>query len=143
MAGGANSRLDELQAAVLLAKLPHLDAANARRRAIAARYSAALADLPLRCPPAPGAGHAMHLYVVRTPRRAALQAHLAARGIASDVHYPVADHLQPIWAHRQPPHLPVTEAACAQVLSLPCYPGLGDAQVDAVIDSVRCFFAES
>ena len=143
VAGGANSRLDELQAAVLLAKLPHLDAANARRRAIAARYSAALADLPLRCPPAPGAGHAMHLYVVRTPRRAALQAHLAARGIASDVHYPVADHLQPIWAHRQPPHLPVTEAACAQVLSLPCYPGLGDAQVDAVIDSVRCFFAES
>ena len=143
VAGGVNSRLDELQAAVLAAKLPHLDAANVRRRAIAARYSGALADLPLQCPPTPGADHVMHLYVVRTPRRAALQAHLAARGIASDVHYPVADHLQPIWAHRQPPHLSVTEAACAQVLSLPCYPGLGDAQVDAVIDSVRCFFAES
>jgi dTDP-4-amino-4,6-dideoxygalactose transaminase len=142
LAGGVNSRLDELQAAVLAAKLPRLDAANARRRAIAARYSAALADLPLRCPPAPGAEHVMHLYVVRTPRRAALQAHLAALGIASDVHYPIADHRQPIWAHRPPPSLPVTESACAQVLSLPCYPGLSDAQADAVIAGVRGFFAQ-
>ncbi len=142
LAGGVNSRLDELQAAVLAAKLPRLDAANARRRAIAARYSAALADLPLRCPPAPGAEHVMHLYVVRTPRRAALQAHLAALGIARDVHYPIADHRQPIWAHRPPPSLPVTESACAQVLSLPCYPGLSDAQADAVIAGVRAFFAQ-
>ncbi len=142
LAGGVNSRLDELQAAVLHAKLPRLDAANARRRAIAARYSAALGELPLRCPSAPGAEHVMHLYVVRTPRRAALQAHLAARGIASDVHYPIADHLQPIWSGRPVPQLPVTEAACAQVLSLPCYPGLTDAQADAVIEAVRGFFAE-
>ena len=142
VAGGVNSRLDELQAAVLLAKLPHLPAANARRRAIAARYSAALAGLPLQCPPAPGAEHVMHLYVVRTPRRAALQTHLAARGIASDVHYPIADHLQPIWAGQPRPQLPVTEAACAQVLSLPCYPGLTDAQADAVIEAVRGFFAQ-
>ena len=142
VAGGANSRLDELQAAVLLAKLPHLDAANAARRAIAARYSAAFADLPLTCPPPPGPDHVMHLYVVRTPRRAALQAHLAALGIASDVHYPIADHRQPIWAHRPPPSLPVTESACAQVLSLPCYPGLSDAQADAVIAGVRAFFAQ-
>lgn len=141
VAGGVNSRLDELQAAVLHAKLPHLEAANARRRAIAARYSAALGDLPLQCPPAPGLDHVMHLYVVRTPRRAALQAHLAARGIASDVHYPIADHLQPIWAQRPLPHLPVTEAACAHVLSLPCYPGLSDEQADAVIEGVRSFFA--
>ena len=142
LAGCVNSRLDELQAAVLLAKLPHLHAANARRRAIAARYSAALADLPLACPPAPGPEHVMHLYVVRTPRRAALQAHLAACGIASDVHYPIADHRQPIWAGRSVPPLPVTEAACAQVLSLPCYPGLTDAQADAVIEAVRGFFAK-
>lgn len=143
VAGGVNSRLDELQAAVLAAKLPHLDAANVRRRAIAARYSGALADLPLQCPPTPGADHVMHLYVVRTPRRAALQAHLAAHGIASDVHYPIADHLQLIWAHQPSLHLPVTEAACAQVLSLPCYPGLSDAQSEQVIEAVRGFFARA
>ena len=143
VAGGVNSRLDELQAAVLAAKLPHLDAANVRRRAIAARYSGALADLPLQCPPTPGADHVMHLYVVRTPRRAALQAHLAAHGIASDVHYPIADHLQLIWAHQPSLHLPVTEAACAQVLSLPCYPGLSDAQAEQVIEAVRGFFARA
>jgi len=140
VAGGANSRLDELQAAVLLAKLPHLDAANAARRAIAARYSAAFADLPLTCPPPPGPDHVMHLYVVRTPRRAALQAHLAAHGVASDIHYPLADHRQPVRA-APPPPLPVTDQACAEVLSLPCYPGLTQAQAARVIEAVRGFFA--
>ena len=140
VAGGANSRLDELQAAVLLAKLPHLDAANAARRAIAARYSAAFADLPLTCPPPPGPDHVMHLYVVRTPRPAALQAHLAAHGVASDIHYPLADHRQPVRA-APPPPLPVTDQACAEVLSLPCYPGLTQAQAARVIEAVRGFFA--
>ena len=140
LAGGVNSRLDELQAAVLLAKLPHLDAANAARRAIAARYSAAFADLPLTCPPPPGPDHVMHLYVVRTPRRAALQAHLAAHGVASDIHYPLADHRQPVRA-APPPPLPVTDQACAEVLSLPCYPGLTQAQAARVIEAVRGFFA--
>jgi len=139
--GGANSRLDELQAAVLLAKLPHLDAANASRRAIAARYSAAFADLPLTCPPPPGPDHVMHLYVVRTPRRAALQAHLAAHGVASDIHYPLADHRQPVRAAPPLPPLPVTDQACAEVLSLPCYPGLTQAQAARVIEAVRGFFA--
>jgi len=138
--GGGNSRLDELQAAVLRAKLPRLDAANAHRRDIAARYSAAFADLPLRCPPPPGEDNVVHLYVVRTPRRAALQAHLAVCGIASDVHYPLADHLQPVQAAASAPALPVTEAACAEVLSLPCYPGLTAAQCQQVIDAVRGFF---
>ena len=139
--GGGNSRLDELQAAVLLAKLPHLEAANAERRAIAAGYSAAFAGLPLDCPPPPGPEHAMHLYVVRTPRRAALQAHLAAHGVASDIHYPLADHRQPVRAAQPLPHLPVTEAACAEVLSLPCYPGLTAPQGARVIEVVRNFFA--
>jgi len=139
--GGGNSRLDELQAAVLLAKLPHLEAANAERRAIAAGYSAAFAGLPLDCPPPPGPDHAMHLYVVRTPHRAALQAHLAAHGVASDIHYPLADHRQPVRAAQPLPHLPVTEAACAEVLSLPCYPGLTAPQGARVIEVVRQFFA--
>lgn len=139
--GGVNSRLDELQAAVLLAKLPHLAAANAARRAIAARYQAAFADLPLICPRPAGADHAMHLYAVRTPARAALQSHLAAAGVACDVHYPYADHRQRVSSGRAVPDLPVTDAACAQVLSLPCYPGLGPEQVQQVVDAVRRFFS--
>ena len=142
LAGGVNSRLDELQAAVLLAKLPRLDAANAERRAIAARYAAAFADLPLTCPPPPGDDDVVHLYVVRTPRRAALQAHLTAQGIACDVHYPAPDHHQPVHAGRPVPDLPVTQAACAEVLSLPCYPGLTPAQAAQVIQAVRGFFGE-
>jgi dTDP-4-amino-4,6-dideoxygalactose transaminase len=142
LAGGINSRLDELQAAVLLAKLPHLDAANDARRAMAARYRAALADLPLRLPPPAGQDYVAHLYVVRTPRRDALRAHLAAHGVASDVHYPLPDHRQPVRANDtdEAPSLPVTEAACAQVLSLPCCPGLTPAQMDRVIETVRVFF---
>ncbi|WP_293187315.1 DegT/DnrJ/EryC1/StrS family aminotransferase [Ottowia sp.] len=143
LAGGVNSRLDELQAAVLLAKLPRLDAANAERRAIATRYGAAFADLPLACPPLPGEDDVAHLYVVRTPRRAELQAHLAARGIASDVHYPVPDHRQPVRAGQAAPDLPVTEAACAEVLSLPCYPGLTPAQAEQVVGAVRGFFDQA
>ena len=140
--GGINSRLDELQAAVLLAKLPHLDAANAERRALAARYHAALADLPLHLPPPAGEDDVAHLYVVRTPRRDALRAHLAAHGIACDVHYPLPDHRQPVRAHETGAavSLPVTEAACAQVLSLPCCPGLAPAQIGRVIAAVRAFF---
>ncbi|MBK6869268.1 MAG: DegT/DnrJ/EryC1/StrS family aminotransferase [Burkholderiales bacterium] len=140
LAGGRNSRLDELQAAVLSAKLPLLDAANTQRRAVAARYHAALADLPLRLPPSTGEDFVAHLYVLRTPHRAALQAHLAAAGIACDVHYPVADHRQPLLAgSAAAPILPVSEAACTQVLTLPCFPGLRDQQIEQVIAAVRGF----
>jgi dTDP-4-amino-4,6-dideoxygalactose transaminase len=128
-----NSRLDELQAALLRVQLPHLDAWNARRRAIAARYARSIAhpDIVL---PAPDAGDAdvAHLYVVRTRQRASLREHLAAEGVASDVHYPVPDHEQPALRVPAPPRLVHTEAACAEVLSLPCYPELTDAEVDAV-----------
>lgn len=138
--GGGNSRLDEMQAAILNAKLPRLDAANACRRAIAARYNQAFADLPLRLPASTGEDHVAHLYVVRTPRRDALRTHLAAAGVASEVHYPIADHLQPVRAGLgQAPGLPVSEAACGEVLTLPCFPALSDAQVARVIDVVRQF----
>ncbi|MCL1961527.1 MAG: DegT/DnrJ/EryC1/StrS family aminotransferase [Desulfovibrionaceae bacterium] len=139
LAGGGNSRLDELQAAVLLAKLPRLDRANAERRAIARRYGAAFAGLPLRLPPPAGDDCVAHLYVVRTPRRDELRAHLARHGVACDVHYPAPDHRQPV--RRCTVSLPVTEAACAEVLSLPCYPGLMAPQIDRVIDAVRAFFS--
>lgn len=139
--GGRNSRLDELQAAVLRDKLPHLDRQNAERRAIARRYNAAFEGLPLRLP-AVGDDHAMHLYVVRLEARDALRAHLQAAGVASEVHYPVPDHRQAVLhTAGEAPVLPVTEAACASVLSLPCYPGLRPEEVDQVIAAVRGFFA--
>jgi dTDP-4-amino-4,6-dideoxygalactose transaminase len=138
MEGGMNSRMDELQAAVLRAKLPHLDGWNLRRRDIAARYAATIRH-PAITLPDPGGGEAnvSHLYVVRTRDRESLRAHLAASGVATDVHYPVPDHRQPGGGDAAPvgPHrgLPVTERACAEVLSLPCYPELAAAEVDAVV----------
>ena len=141
--GGVNSRLDELQAAVLLAKLPWLDAANARRRDIAVRYTSAFAGWPLQLPQSgQGAGldQVAHLYVLRTARRDALRTHLTSRGIASDIHYPVPDHRQPVQAAAYAQvELPVTETACAQVLTLPCFPGMTDEQVARVIRAVNEF----
>jgi aminotransferase EvaB len=138
--GGRNSRLDELQAALLRAKLPRLDAQNALRRDIAVRYNAAFADLPLRCPPSTGEDYVAHLYVVRSPRRDVLRAHLRDHGVASDVHYPIPDHRQPVCAGMPVPALPVTEAACDEVLSLPCHPGLSALDAQRVVTAVRSFF---
>ncbi|TWO67930.1 DegT/DnrJ/EryC1/StrS family aminotransferase [Caenimonas sedimenti] len=138
--GGRNSRLDELQAAVLRLKLGHLERQNAERRAIARRYSEAFEGLALRLPVSCGADNAVHLYVVRTAQRETLRAHLLARGVASDVHYPVPDHQQAVLAaSRAGVRLPVTEAACASVLSLPCFPGMREEEVDTVIAAVRAF----
>jgi aminotransferase EvaB len=141
--GGRNSRLDEIQAAVLRAKLPQLDAQNAQRRAVAARYNQAFAGLPLQLPVSVGDDYVAHLYVVRSRQREALRAHLSAAGISSEVHYPIADTRQPAHVAREgQPALPVTEAACASALTLPCFPGLGDADVERVIAAVRQFHAE-
>ena len=136
--GGRNSRLDELQAAVLRAKLPHLDAWNAERRTIAARYRAALDDGSLLLPADAGDADVAHLFVVRHKDRAALRNALDAAGIGSGVHYPIPDHRQRVRA-RDEPALPMTEAACAEVLTLPCFPGLGAAAVDRVVGAVREF----
>ncbi len=139
---GRNSRLDEMQAAVLNDKLPTLDAANAARVRIATHYSTALADTGL-CLPDPGAGdYVAHLYVVRTPRRDTLQAFLETLDISTDIHYPVPDHQQQACTHQEAAqHLPETERACAEVLSLPCYPGMPMQDVRRVIDAVRAFFS--
>ncbi|MDQ3039396.1 MAG: DegT/DnrJ/EryC1/StrS family aminotransferase [Pseudomonadota bacterium] len=132
--GGRNSRLDELQAAFLCTLLPVLDARNARRRDIANRYSREIVHPAVQVPPAAGADYVAHLYVVQSPARAALSAHLRTCGIGSDIHYPTPDYRQPVHGGRfDAVSLPVTEALCEQVLTLPCFPEMHDAEVDQVI----------
>lgn len=136
---GYNSRLDELQAAILRAKLPRLDEWNDRRRKLAARYAELLAGTPLGLPVERGKGrHVYHLYVVQSPRRDALRAHLAARGIGSGVHYPVPVHLQPGYTRLGYPagSMPVSERLAQEVLSLPLHPQLSEDSLRAVTDAV-------
>lgn len=141
---GTNSRLDSLQAAVLLAKLPHLAAWNARRGELAAGYDRAFAgQRGVRAPAVdPANEHIWHQYTIRAERRDQLADHLKARGIGHKVYYPLALHLQPCFAHLgyRPGSLPVTEAATAEVVSLPIYPELTAAQQDAVAGAVREFY---
>ena len=140
---GINSRLDEIQAAILVAKLPHLDAWNRRRRDIAASYTAALAGLPVRAPvESPENEHVYHLYVIQAAERDRLQASLAERGIQTLIHYPVPAHLQPAYASLgyTASGLPVTERAADAILSLPIYPQLTDAEVAAVVAAIREFY---
>jgi hypothetical protein len=130
---GMNSRLDELQAAILRVKLTHLDAGNARRREIAKAYDAVLGSRAPRR--RRGSEHVYHLYVVRVPERERVQTRLRERGIGTGVHYPVPVHLQPAYAERValgPSLCAATEQAAAEILSLPMYPELTDAQVAAV-----------
>ncbi len=139
---GYNSRLDSLQAAVLLAKLPHLADWSEGRRGRALRYTAAFSGGPVT-PPAvdPSNEHIFHQYTIRTARRDELRQYLQGRGIGSMVYYPVALHLQPCFSHlgHGMGSLPVTEAAMPEVLSLPIYPELTDAQQDEVIEAVKAF----
>jgi dTDP-4-amino-4,6-dideoxygalactose transaminase len=138
---GVNSRLDEVQAAILRVRLTHLDAANARRQVIAASYDAALAGGPVAAPQRrPGCGHVFHQYVLRVADRAAVQAKLRAQGVATGVHYPVPVHLQAAYRGRTPmgpAGCAETARAAGEVLSLPMFPELTDAQVDAVCAALR------
>ncbi len=132
---GRNSRLDELQAAVLRVKLAYLDAENAVRRAHAGRYLAQLASAPLRLPAvAAGTEPVWHQFTVRTPAREALRTHLAAQDIHCGVLYPVPLHRQPAFAATTP--LPETDRACAEVLCLPVHPGVTEADVDRVCTAI-------
>ena len=137
--GGRNSRLDELQAAVLRQKLPYLDGWNARRRAIAAHYQAKIQHPNVTVPPAHGAESVAHLYVVRSNDRDGLRRHLSGRGVASDIHYPIPDHRQKVMAGRPVPSLPVTEALAGQVLTLPCFPEMTDDEIHHVAMSVNAW----
>ena len=140
-AAGVNSRLDELQAAILRVKLRHLDAQNRRRQAIAARYDQALEGGSLTRPARrTQADHVYHLYVVRAPAREATQAALREKGIGTGIHYPAPVHLQPAYQGRIAlggGALPQTERAAREVLSLPLFPELTDEQVDIVCDALR------
>jgi dTDP-4-amino-4,6-dideoxygalactose transaminase len=138
---GVNSRLDELQAAILRVKLRHLDAHNRRRQAIAAAYDEALRDGGVR-PPArrAGAAHVFHQYVISVPDRAAVQGRLRAAGIGTGVHYPMPVHAQPAYRGRialGPSGCRASEAASARVLSLPMYPELTDGEVEQVCAALR------
>ena len=139
---GYGYRLDALQAAILGAKLPHLDAWNARRRAIADYYTELLTNTDLILPYAPPhITPIYHLYVVRSQQRDALQKHLKARGIETGIHYPIPLHLQPVYENLGGTRgdFPVAEQAANEVLSLPMYPELTDAQVEQVVEGVRGF----
>lgn len=139
---GINSRLDEMQAAILRARLPYLREWTARRRQLACDYRRELASAPVALPPEFDAGHVYHLFVVRTARRAELQAHLAARGIETLVHYPVPIPQQPALAGERPADCPAAARACNEVLSLPLHPGLTDTDVAEVAASLQAFSEE-
>lgn len=141
---GTNSRLDELQAAFLLAGLSHLEDDTAKRRHLAYRYTEALSSYPeLRLrQDFPGAEPAPHLYVIATPQRDALQAHLQQAGIVTQIHYPLAlPQQKPMRSlGYRPEDFPFACELAAQSLSLPLYPGLAEEQQDRVIAEIRQFF---
>ncbi len=138
---GVNSRLDEIQAAILRVRLPYLDAGNARRAEIAAQYDAALADGPYAAPVRRAdAGHVYHQYVLRVPNRTALMARLRAEGVATAIHYPAPVHLQPAYRGRTPmgpAGCAETARAAGEVMSLPMFPELTEAQVAQVCGVLR------
>lgn len=140
---GFNSRLDDVQARLLSAKLPHMDRWNRRRAEVAARYADGLAGLELEMlRPANWAEPVWHLFPIFTAARDALQAHLAARGIQTQIHYPTPPHRQGAYQDMGLPEgtLPITERLHREELSLPMGPHLSDEDVDTVIQAVRDFF---
>jgi len=137
---GVNSRLDDMQAALLRVKLKYLDADVAWRRRVARRYRDGIRHPQIRLPDvAREEQHAWHLFVVRCARRDALQRHLHARDIQTQVHYPVPAHRQPAYPALQGSRLPLTERLCEEVLSLPMGPTLRDGDVERVIDACNAF----
>jgi dTDP-4-amino-4,6-dideoxygalactose transaminase len=136
--GGRNSRLDEMQAAVLRVRLPHVLGWSERRRQIIGRYAAAAAGTRLSMLPVAGEDHVAHLAVALTADRDEVVAMLAAAGVRTDVHYPVPDHCQPAFADELAPvSLPVTEETAGRLISLPCFPELTDDEIEEVCDVLR------
>jgi dTDP-4-amino-4,6-dideoxygalactose transaminase len=142
---GYNGRLDEIQAAMLRVKLKHLDAEIARRRELACAYASRIIHPEISHPIAKDAEqselatHVFHLFVIRTPRRDALQAHLSERGVQTLIHYPVAIHQQRAYSAWNSRKLALTEALASEVLSLPISPVMSDEEVDEVIDACNAF----
>lgn len=144
-AGAANSRLDEMQAAILRARLAFLPEWTARRRAIAARYRSGLEQpggthrtamiVPREC----DAGHVYHLFPLLTEHRDRFQAHMTALGVETLIHYPIPIPRQPALAATSPAMCPVADRVCSQVVSLPMYPGLSDEAVTTVVEAATSF----
>lgn len=140
LSGGRNSRLDEIQASMLLLMLPELDGWNQKRRAVAERYASEIRNPRIQLNGSAGQDYVAHLYVVRTDEREALQRHLTDNFIQTDIHYPIADHHQPCHDGRfADVTLPRTERDCARVLTLPCFPELSDQEVQRVIEACNSF----
>jgi dTDP-4-amino-4,6-dideoxygalactose transaminase len=141
---GTNSRLDELQSAILRVKLRHLDEWNTMRRALAAEYNRQLFGIEeiVRPTERPHAEHVYHLYVIRTPDREGLSTWLRKHNIATGVHYPIPIHLQQAWlaVGYSGGSLPITEASSQEILSLPMYPELTVDQVHYICQSVKDYF---
>jgi len=140
---GFNSRLDSLQAAILGVKLEHLDDWNEARRRAAQRYNELLADLPMTTPcESPDVYHVYHQYTIRAPQRDALATYLGERGIGTMIYYPVPLHLQELYSGQGyvEGSLPESEKASREVLSLPMYPELTDAQQATVAEAIRGFY---
>ena len=138
---GVNNRLDEIQAAVLKVKLPHLDEWTESRRNIARAYNAHLPESIVQPQEKAGAKHVYHLYVVRTSQRDDLKAWLETKGVSTGMHYPVPIHLQEAWHNSGGGNisLPVTERVVGEILSLPMYPELSAEEVDYICTSVQEF----
>jgi dTDP-3-amino-2,3,6-trideoxy-4-keto-D-glucose/dTDP-3-amino-3,4,6-trideoxy-alpha-D-glucose/dTDP-2,6-dideoxy-D-kanosamine transaminase len=135
--GGRNSRLDELQAALLLAKLPHLDRWNEDRRRIARRYSEEIRNPRVKCPDDFGADNVAHLFVVCCKDRDGFRQHLEAHGIGSDIHYPIPDHQQPAYATPNLDGLPQTERLAGEIVTIPCFTEMEEAEISQVIAAVN------
>ncbi len=142
---GINTRLDDVQAAMLAVKLPHLDAMNERRRALASRYRDQLAGLPVRMVDVPeGCIPNYHVLTVRVPSgRDALRATLETQGIQCTVFYPVPVYEQAAFRRFRGDACPEAERACREVLSLPLYPEMPEAAVERVVGAMRTFFGHS
>ncbi len=137
---GFNSRLDELQAAVLRIKLAHIDEYNRQRQRVAQRYDELLADVPVTTPVVPdGRHHVFCQYTIRCDRRDKLRAHLTAAGIGTAIYYPVPMHRQRLYV-QDAPELPVCEQVAAECLSLPMFPELTDEQIESVVDEIKKVF---
>ncbi|MBI3959609.1 MAG: DegT/DnrJ/EryC1/StrS family aminotransferase [Chloroflexi bacterium] len=133
---GVNSRLDEMQAAILRVKLAHLDGWNAHRRALAAVYAAGLPDSVIKPVEQPGCRHVYHLYVIRSAERDSLREKLRAVGVATGIHYPLPIHRQTAYRHLSPVTLPVTEQAAGEILSLPMHSTLTVEQIEQVCAAI-------
>ena len=137
---GVNSRLDEIQAAVLRVKLQYLDADNARRREIAQRYINNIGNPHVTLPVADNGGnHVYHVFAVTSPMRDKLQQHLLKEGIETLIHYPIPPHRQEAMSEYSHLTLPITEQIHAGCLSLPCHQAMSDNDVEMVIDAINRF----